>query len=1292
MKNNSDSRKRLIKIVIAGLIAVGIPVITSVGIATPAAAMAAPVLTCAQGGTCIVGDTGPGGGIVFYVAPSVFTETGTACATACKYLEAAPISGINAWTDARYPWNPGMVASLVGASGQAIGTGFDNTKKLTEYYGSQGAYGAQASRDYRGPNNLSDWFLPSMDELGQMIANSTALQMAGYSEQYLSSSEVVFNFMIVWSVGGQYESANKENGAYVRPIRAFAAVAVPSFTISSSSETSVAGMPISGYTIDVTGGGAITSYSISPAINNGLSFDTATGLISGTPIAARSSKAYTITGNNTVGMDSKTFTISVGTRVWSEYFTGSKMWSSIVTSSDGTKFAAAQSNGPIWLSSDAGVTFVQREMAQMEALEDWKSLASSSDLTILHGVSNLNFVYNSNDFGLTWDRVAGPGAAGIPVQITSSSDGTKVVLVYQNGLIYTSSDSGATWVVRTNSNQNWTSIASSSDGNKLVAGDSGGSIWTSSDSGTSWTAEGVPLRNWKAVASNSDGTKLVAVNSGANEDNNGDYIWTSSDSGLSWTQQQGSGIKRWKSIASSSDGTKLAALVADDRIQTSRDSGVTWSDGGIYGGESIASNSDGNVLATVKNADYIWTSRIVVPVPSAAPSFSILSSSESATVGRPITGYTINATGGGAIDSYSISPAISNGLSFDTATGLISGTPNTVASTIVYTITADNDTGLATQTFTLTVSPTCAAGGPCVVGDRGPGGGIVYYVSASNFTSTGSTCNTACEYLEVAPAGWNNGAVVANDPLLVWSSNTSLTTGQDTVTAGTESAFADEKFNWKIGQGFYNTSVMKVAGETSTAQAAVLSYAGSSTAGQWFIPSMNELNELCKYARGQTTGELAVACTSGGTLKTGTADDLGGFVENFYWSSSEIGEVYAAGQLFHNGLQGNILKSSARYVRPVRAFGQILAPVFTLTASFEMASVGTPITGFTIQSTGGSISSFSIVPAPPVWFQFNTTTGALTGSPSDYLAPTEYTIRGTNDSGYLEQKFVIRVLDTFVGNVGTPFSLPDEGRGGTPPFVYMANGMLPAGLNLNDSSGLISGIPLEMETRQVCIFITDSLNVQVSQCIAIAILASLPPPNAGGGGGGGGGGAGGGVTPPAAPVPPVSAPVETSTATATPSAAPVQTSTATVTPSAAPVQTSTATVTPLAATMETSTATVGGKSTIVPMIVKAKVHLVLTFTGKISQLSASHLKLLKKLSKQLRTTKVKIAGLRSPTKSGNEYLIAQKRSRAVVKALKKLEPSSGVIATPYYSAVPDACRQSSSKVKRQCVVIFSTGK
>jgi hypothetical protein len=228
---------------------------------------------------------------------------------------------------------------------------------------------------------------------------------------------------------------------------------------------------------------------------------------------------------------------------------------------------------------------------------------------------------------------------------------------------------------------------------------------------------------------------------------------------------------------------------------------------------------------------------------------------------------------------------------------------------------------------------TCAAGGTCIVGDRGPGGGIVFYVSSTSFSSPGSTCNTSgvggtstCKYLEVAPSTWQSAGVsVADDSSYQWSTNTTVTTGQNTVTASTEGIAAQsfyERFNWKIGQGLYNTSVMKVSGETSTAQSAVLAYAGNSTAGQWFIPSLNELNELCKYARGQVTGVPTVACTVAGTIKStaNAGTDLGGFSTDRYWSSSEGSANVAASQRLVDGLQFYDNKNLIIFVRPVRAF------------------------------------------------------------------------------------------------------------------------------------------------------------------------------------------------------------------------------------------------------------------------------------------------------------------------------------------------------------------------------------
>lgn len=92
-----------------------------------------------------------------------------------------------------------------------------------------------------------------------------------------------------------------------------------------------------------------------------------------------------------------------------------------------------------------------------------------------------------------------------------------------------------------------------------------------------------------------------------------------------------------------------------------------------------------------------------VSLTSVIPAFTLSSSSETVNAASAIVGYTINSTGG-AINSYSISPTIGNGLSFSTTTGLISGTPTAQAAAVTYTITATNAAGSSTATYSLTVN------------------------------------------------------------------------------------------------------------------------------------------------------------------------------------------------------------------------------------------------------------------------------------------------------------------------------------------------------------------------------------------------------------------------------------------------------------------------------------------------------------------------------------------------------------------------------------------------------------
>lgn len=89
-----------------------------------------------------------------------------------------------------------------------------------------------------------------------------------------------------------------------------ASLAVPSFTYSPSSNVYTAGTAIANKT-PISSGGAITSYSITPSLPSGLSFNTSTGVISGTPAGMSANTTYTITGVNASGSGTATINIQV---------------------------------------------------------------------------------------------------------------------------------------------------------------------------------------------------------------------------------------------------------------------------------------------------------------------------------------------------------------------------------------------------------------------------------------------------------------------------------------------------------------------------------------------------------------------------------------------------------------------------------------------------------------------------------------------------------------------------------------------------------------------------------------------------------------------------------------------------------------------------------------------------------------------------------------------------------------------------------------------------------------------
>ena len=143
-------------------------------------------LTCADGGTCVLGDIGPGGGIVFYVAPTFFTEFYGPCMSSCRYLEVAPITGPGAWVPGnRAAWSANDSTVSTGAG---IGSGYINTAHMI-MGGSGPTYAGGAAGYYSGPNSLNDWFLPSLEEMVQLVIASHTISSItlGCSEYWTST-------------------------------------------------------------------------------------------------------------------------------------------------------------------------------------------------------------------------------------------------------------------------------------------------------------------------------------------------------------------------------------------------------------------------------------------------------------------------------------------------------------------------------------------------------------------------------------------------------------------------------------------------------------------------------------------------------------------------------------------------------------------------------------------------------------------------------------------------------------------------------------------------------------------------------------------------------------------------------------------------------------------------------------------------------------------------------------------------------------------------------------------------
>ena len=820
-------------------------------------------------------------------------------------------------------------------------------------------------------------------------------------------------------------------------------------------------------------GGSITSFAISPALPAGLSLNTTTGRISGTPTALSPAASYTVTGTGTGGGATASVNITVKdaapaftyTTNPAVYVKGTAITANSPINTGGTVVSYGVSPAlPAGLSLDTTTGVVSGTPTAVAAAAAYTVTATNSGGTASVAL-NITvkdiapaFTYTTNPAVYTRNTAIGSNSPintggavisyavspALPAGLTLNSSsgivsGTPTAVTAAAAYTVTATNSGGTATVALNITVNDllpvftytvtpaiyikdTAITANSPINTggaplsyavspaLPAGLSM-SVMSGVISGTPTAV--TAAANYVVTASNSAGAVTATVNITVN-DIPGNFTYAVNPG----TYTRGTAI-------GPNDPVNTGGAMSSFSISPALPAGLSFnsSNGRISGTPSaIAGTTTYTVTGTGTGGPA--TTTVTLTVNDIAPAFTYSSNPVTYVKGIAITANTVTSTGG-IITGFSVNPALPAGLSLSTTTGAVTGTPTAVAATATYTVSATNSGGTTPVGLQITIkdiAPALSYATPVIyikntaITPNSPtntGGMVISYAIAPTLPA-GLSMNTSTGIISGTPT-----AVTAPGTYTVTASNS----------GGTGTASISITVN-DIAPAFtYTTPVVYIKGTAITPNSPVNT--GGSVTSYAISPALPAGLAL-NTASGAITGNPSAVTALGSYTVTGT------------------------------GTGGSATASISITVNDV-------APAFTYATNPATYINGSAITANTVCSTGGTITGFSINPALSAGLSLNTTTGAITGTPTVVAASTTYTITGSNSGGSATASLQLTVKDvapvlTYSTNpaiypIGTAITSNSPVNTGGAIISYSVSPSLPSGLSFNTTTGIITGTP-----------------------------------------------------------------------------------------------------------------------------------------------------------------------------------------------------------------------------------------